>query len=285
MILMKKQHINQTALLYKREGQTPLEVVEMFKHQRPEFSQTPIAYAGRLDPMAEGDLLLLLGEACKERTKYLGLDKAYAFEVLVGIGSDTHDILGLTQVNDTGAQAQDTEVDREHLSQILQALKGKQQFPYPAFSSKTVQGKPLFQWALEERLSEIEIPTKAVELYKLSYSGHYHLSRDKLLQTVRERIAQVTPVDDPRKKEGRDFRRVEVLDLWQKNLEAHCDARHQFTILQFECVCSSGTYMRVLARMIGEGLGSSGLAWRIKRNKMGSYRKVGPWGFWTQVYK
>jgi tRNA U55 pseudouridine synthase TruB len=45
--------------------------------------------------MAEGKMLVLAGETCKEREKYLGLDKEYIFEILLGFESDTKDILGI----------------------------------------------------------------------------------------------------------------------------------------------------------------------------------------------
>jgi tRNA U55 pseudouridine synthase TruB len=47
--------------------------------------------------MAEGKMLILAGEACKEREKYLGLDKEYIFEILLGFKSDTKDILGIIE--------------------------------------------------------------------------------------------------------------------------------------------------------------------------------------------
>ena len=266
--------------MYKQEGQTPLEVIQDFKATHPEYARTPLAYAGRLDPMAEGELLVLVGEACKERDTYLGLDKAYSFEVLVGIGSDTHDILGLSKVGPKVPTVTPAEIAR-----VVDGLRGRHALPYPAFSSKTVQGKALFQWALEERLDEITIPSKQVEVYQLINTGRYQISRDELAQHIVERISKVQPVRDPRKKAGRDFRRQEVLAAWRDNLEQPGNTAQQFTILQFDCVCSSGTYMRVLARIIGEQLGTQALAWRIQRTKIGRYHKIGRWGIWSRVYR
>jgi len=53
-----------------------------------------MTYAGRLDPLAEGLLLVLTGEECKNKEKYLGLDKEYEVDVLFGFATDTYDILG-----------------------------------------------------------------------------------------------------------------------------------------------------------------------------------------------
>jgi tRNA U55 pseudouridine synthase TruB len=76
-----------------------LEVLENFKEENPKYKEIKFAYAGRLDPMAEGQLLILVGDTCKERDKYLNLDKEYEFEILLGLKSDTKDLLGLAELN------------------------------------------------------------------------------------------------------------------------------------------------------------------------------------------
>ena len=50
---------------------------------------------GRLDPLAEGVLLILIGDECKNKEKYLGLDKEYEVAIIFGISTDTGDALGL----------------------------------------------------------------------------------------------------------------------------------------------------------------------------------------------
>ena len=47
---------------YKPLGLTPLQAIHKLTTERPELKQFPITYAGRLDPMAEGLLLLLVGD-------------------------------------------------------------------------------------------------------------------------------------------------------------------------------------------------------------------------------
>ena len=53
-----------------------------------------MTYAGRLDPMASGLLIVLAGEETKNKEKYLNLDKEYLFEVLFGFKTVTYDFLG-----------------------------------------------------------------------------------------------------------------------------------------------------------------------------------------------
>lgn len=76
-------------IIYKRIGETPLEAMEKARFNHPEWEKLPMTYAGRLDPVAEGLLLVLAGEDCKEKDKYLDLTKEYELSVLFGFETDT----------------------------------------------------------------------------------------------------------------------------------------------------------------------------------------------------
>ena len=49
-------------LVYKNIGETPLEAIERAREEENISTDVPITYAGRLDPMAEGLLLVLVVE-------------------------------------------------------------------------------------------------------------------------------------------------------------------------------------------------------------------------------
>ena len=80
--------------LYKKIGETPLERIKRFKADNPEYAMLKMSYAGRLDPMAEGVLLVLVDGENKNREKYLNFSKEYEADIIFGIGTDTHDVLG-----------------------------------------------------------------------------------------------------------------------------------------------------------------------------------------------
>jgi len=63
--------------VYKNIGETPLECLERIRSERQELVKERLSYAGRLDPMAEGVMLILVGDENKEREKYLGLDDSF----------------------------------------------------------------------------------------------------------------------------------------------------------------------------------------------------------------
>src|SRR6267143_411770 len=87
--------MNHVLALYKPQGLTPLEIIEQVRIKQPEYQKVKIGYAGRLDPLAHGVLLLTIGEENKNREKYLQLEKTYQFSVLFGFATDTFDYLGM----------------------------------------------------------------------------------------------------------------------------------------------------------------------------------------------
>ena len=46
--------------IYKPPGITPLELIYAFKKENPQYEHEKISYAGRLDPIAEWVIILLI---------------------------------------------------------------------------------------------------------------------------------------------------------------------------------------------------------------------------------
>ena len=256
----------------KLVGETPLITTERLRRERGISKETPLAYAGRLDPMASGKLLVLIGDECKVQEKYHAFDKEYQVEILLGVSSDTGDVLGLL-----GACTQNV-CTKEEAKTVLASYVGDISLPYPHFSSKTVAGKPLHTWTLEGRLSEIEIPVKESKIHRLTFDGLRTISKEEVLTTVRAKIETIPQVTDPKKALGADFRRDDVRKSWDGFALNDSTTYH---ILSFTCIASSGTYMRSLAEEIGKKLGTCGLAYSIHRTKIGKYLPLGnKYGFW-----
>lgn len=262
-------------VLHKPVGQTPLETVEIWRGSRPDLLKAKLAYAGRLDPMAEGQLLVLIGEECKVQTQYHHLDKEYQITIAFGLHSDSGDILGIVEENPT------RDILENDLKNLLPTLLGEIHFPYPIFSAKTVQGKPLHTWAVEGRLAEITIPTRTSHLYNITLDGYSTITRAELVEKATSKIALLPPVTDPRKALGNDFRRPEVLRSWDRIMSGGT-ATDLFCLADITVTCSSGTYMRTLSEIIAEKLDTTGLAFSINRTKIGHYDVANT--MWSKVF-
>ncbi len=255
-------------VLNKAVGQTPLECAELWRASHKEYTGVPLAYAGRLDPMASGKLLVLIGDECKVQEQYHHLDKEYEFSVLFGVSSDTADVLGRLTI-----ALKVPTVSKSQLTPTLKKLSGPVNLPYPHFSSKTVQGKPLHVWTLEGRLNEIKIPTKESTIYKLAVIKVETKIRQEIYEEVSQKIESIKPVTEESKALGNDFRRVDVRKDWKLFIETG-KPTDTFTIATFTCTASSGTYMRTLSEVIAKECKTTGLAYHIKRTKIGNYKPL-----------
>ncbi len=213
-----------------------------------------MTYLGRLDPMAEGLLLVLAGDV-KRREEYLALDKRYEFEVLWGFSSDTYDVLGL--VSGAGKSPQKLE---QKMAGLLKKIGAKKTQVYPPFSSRTVSGKSLFMWARENRIEEIDIPERSIKIFSIEHIHTRLITGRQLLTEISERLALV----------GGDFRQEKILSGWQNALIAR--QNEFFMISKCAADVSSGTYIRGLAQEMGKLLNTEALAWSIKRTRVGEYR-------------
>lgn len=238
--------------LYKKLGETPLECLNRFRLANPEYNDIPMTYAGRLDPMAEGLLLVLAGDEAKNRDFYTDLPKEYEFEVLFGFETDTYDTLGIV------GEYFENSVSDELVKKSLGEFIGNHTQKYPPYSSKTVLGIPLFTWAREGKLGEIEIPTRDISIFSLSYSESKSVSKEYLLLTLKERIESVAG----------DFRQEEILNTWKTVLSS---GPNEYKIFKFHVSCGSGTYVRSLIYELGQKFGCGAIAWSIKRVRVGDY--------------
>ena len=240
---------------FKELGETPLDAIKTLKQAVPGLEDIPVTYAGRLDPMAEGILLLLLGDEVNNKEDYLKLDKEYTFEVLFGFSTDTYDVLG--KITDT----EDGVLTETLLETAIQGLIGTYAQTYPPYSSKKVAGKPLFRWARESRLHEIELPSHTVTVHSLSFDKLETISAPELKKEIARNLERVSG----------DFRQRECKELW----EAYIDNSmlEDFQIATFRMKASGGTYVRALVHDLEERLGIPATTFYIRRDAVGDYTK------------
>ena len=203
----------------KKIGETPNELIENFKKERKITEK--VAFAGRLDPMASGKMILLTGVDCKKISEFCGYKKLYSFKCLKGIKTDTGDILGIPRIS--------------KINDINDLKPNKFYQEYPAYSSKCVDGKPLWKWAREGELDHITIPGKMVEIYNVLVNDTITISSDDLFIEIKDRINQLS-------EKNRDNFRVDIiLNTWKQLLES---LDHNIEVESYILFVSSGTYIR-----------------------------------------
>jgi len=250
--------------LSKSIGQTPNELVNDYKEKNPKARK--VSFAGRLDPMASGIMMLLINEECKLQPKYIGLDKIYEFEIIYGFKTDTYDILGLVTDFITIFNMQSL-----HKIETLDLNTYVKKFNqlYPPYSSIVVNKKPLWEWSKLGLINTINIPSKEVTIFSLEEikNDSIYNNSESLHNIIIDTINTLSDENKPK------FRFKEIVESWNNTFEI-LDIRKTQTkgfspykplIKKYRASVSSGTYIRSLANQIGEDLGCGAIALNIKR--------------------
>jgi tRNA pseudouridine55 synthase len=192
-----------------------------------------VGHAGTLDPFATGLLIVGVGrEATREFPKLVGLDKRYVATLRFGATSDTDDRTGKIIVNDKNS-------------------------PYPLFFK---EGEKIFIPPLEQgRVGRVLL--------------------DDVLKKFTGKIQQVPPMYSAKKIHGKKMyelaRAGQTVERAPVQIEIFSIQVTSYKLQAHELVldihCGSGTYIRALARDIGEALGCGAYLEELERAAVGPF--------------
>jgi hypothetical protein len=117
--------------IYKPIGITCGELITQLRNKH---NYTKIAFCGRLDPMAHGEMLCIHGDETKNTKQHLEHNKTYEFRFVIGLSTDTTDTMGLFNNEDYL-----DDIDINVLLEYINNIKTNTSFPqkYHKFSSFT----------------------------------------------------------------------------------------------------------------------------------------------------
>lgn len=214
------------------------------------------SHTGTLDPMAEGVIIVLLGEERLKKKEYAKWKKGYEFEIAVGISTDTYDGMGLiTDVDLNPNYLKD--VSKEGFDKVTNSFVGNYIQKVPPYSTKKIQGKHLHQITRSNK--KISLPTKKGKIYKFDYLDSKIIKIKDLIQDIGHRILLVTG----------DFRQKEIIDNWRKTFKGRKEESIKIVKLYVEI--SKGMYVRSLAVDFCKKISAIGFTYSIKRVKNGDY--------------
>jgi tRNA U55 pseudouridine synthase TruB len=287
----------QIHLHYKKLGQTPLEALQEYAGLNGiDLKSEPMTYAGRLDPMAEGLMIFLSGEATKKSVKdtFLNLPKTYQAVFLLGIETDSYDLLGMPQTTSASGFSEDTDLSNnltrdqnvnieECQNAMSEIQKNSSLLKLPIFSSPPIDGKPLWVHAKnsfgsspDSKDSKPDLtPKKPMQILDFKISEKIdNTSSKSLLQYIESAVQKVSG----------DFRQKEILSAWrelcvtnsrqEKSLQSPEIAADQQTLQMVHCeiTCTGGTYIRSIANEFGKILGTKSCLFSLKRTDIGEYK-------------
>ncbi len=158
--------MNGILLVNKPKGITSHDVVAKLRRV---LSTKAVGHAGTLDPMAQGLLILLLGEATKFSNYIMGQDKKYSAEIQLGIETDSWDAEGELLTSAKDFEQKKLDFSEDDIKSVVESLKGDLNFQVPVHSAIKIKGKKLYDYARQGKA--IQVPTRLMKFYKAQYKG------------------------------------------------------------------------------------------------------------------
>lgn len=224
-----------------------------------------VGHAGTLDPLATGVLLVCVGKATKLADELQRHEKEYLAGVVLGATTPSFD-----REKDIDRRCPLEGVSEEALRDVLPSFLGEQEQVAPLFSAKSVDGVRAYEMARKA--------------YKAAQRGEGTFDHSATELLTRQRIcipeielvaygdcslckgcAEATPTcaeTDSRGIEARVNPRINVIPL--EGLDLPCAL--------VRVSCTKGTYIRALARDLGEALGSGAFLGSLRRTRTGGFR-------------
>lgn len=226
--------------------------------------QEKATHTGTLDPMADGVVIVLTGQDRFQKEKLARQWKTYQFEVLVGVKTDSHDLLGLPQLSLSTLRKVHQMDDQKiitNIKSILPNYLGQQTQKRPRFSAKRIGGKSAFDKAKENKQFDAGTQRVYVHDIKLIDSKRYNLPT--LQKEVIEKLQTVTG----------DFRQKQILQEWNKLFQnlASSGENQSGLLLTLEARVGRRTYIRALVRDIFQELKLPATTFSLTRTINGPY--------------
>lgn len=217
-----------------------------------------VGHAGTLDPLATGVLLVCIGKATKLAETLQKEGKEYLAGVSFGATTPSYDL----------EKAIDQEypvegVTEESVREVLPWFLGEQEQIAPLFSAKSVDGVRAYELARKQ--------------YREAHKEKTDVMTDfdhTVAETLNKQIINISGMElisfFPNGKESgpelsdeglRPNPRINVVDTSALHLP----------LAMIRIKCSKGTYIRALARDLGEALGSGAHLHSLKRTKSGGF--------------
>ncbi|WP_225431772.1 tRNA pseudouridine(55) synthase TruB [Bifidobacterium platyrrhinorum] len=212
-----------------------------------------VGHAGTLDPMATGMLVIGFGRATRLLQYIVEHDKTYEATIRLGAGTTTDDAEGELIRFPSGEGSRAVPPDRARIEAMIaeRFLGDIEQVPN-TFSAIKINGQRAYDLAREGR--DVELKARPVHIADFS------------VLDVRAGVASVSSTTAPLEPGDATAR------MDHRDRDATADpARIPVVDVDVRVSCSSGTYIRALARDLGAALGTGGYLTRLRRTRVGRF--------------
>lgn len=222
-----------------------------------------VGHAGTLDPLASGVMIICTGKATKQIDQLQAGTKEYIATLRLGCTTPSFDA-----EHPVDATFPTSHITREAVLEALEKFKGSIWQVPPVYSACKVEGRRAFDYVRqgeEVELKAKELVIDEIELLDLHLpeQGIVSPKAEEILSTVRESVDI--------KAFGRRKQLLEDAEMASASLHEQTEASVETPYLTIRVVCSKGTYIRALARDIGQALQSGAYLIGLRRTRVGDF--------------
>ena len=241
-------------------------------------SNLKVGHAGTLDPLATGILIVCIGAATKKAEQLQASPKTYMAGVSFGATTPSFD-----REKDIDKVCPLDGVSLETLKAVLPSFTGEQDQVAPIFSAKSVDGVRAYETARkllkQARRDGVEFDHSAAQLLQTNRINIYELKVAEWLDTPPEADASgpslplipPTPWAPPAIKRGCLGASAPASGGASGRINVAPISGYRLPTAMLEVRCSKGTYIRALARDLGEALGSGAFLSSLRRIANGGF--------------
>lgn len=212
-----------------------------------------VGHAGTLDPLATGVLLVCIGKATKLAQELQSHPKEYLAGVVFGATTPSYD-----REKQIDAFCPLDGVSPEALQRVLPSFIGEQEQVAPLFSAKSVDGVRAYEMARRE--------------YKAAQASDGVFDHSEAGLLSRQRIV-ISRMDLVRWSDCAEGPLIPADPLGRPNPKINVIETASLALPRADILvgCSKGTYIRALARDLGEALGSGAFLDSLRRTRSGGF--------------
>jgi len=209
-----------------------------------------VGHAGTLDPLATGVMIVCTGRATKRIDELQAHTKEYVATLRLGATTPSFDL-----EHEIDAYYPTEHITREQVETTLKQFLGRiEQIP-PSYSAVKVEGKRAYDLARKDK--DVELKPKVLVIDEIELVD-CHLGPSPNPSPVREGMS-IIPRTGMRNK------------AFLTSPDTPQDT-NEYPFITIRVVCSKGTYIRALARDIGQALGSGAHLTALRRTQVGDVR-------------
>lgn len=211
-------------------------------------------HAGTLDPMATGVMIVCTGKCTKKIDQLQAGTKEYIATLRLGCTTASFDA-----EHEIDATYPTAHITREMVDEVLGKFRGEiMQIP-PVYSAVKVEGKRAFAYARENE--EVQLKAKPLVIDELELLD-INLPEQNVVSPHAQEVAGMIKAGVHIKDYGRKLQNIEDVEVESEVIP----------YIKIRVVCSKGTYIRALARDIGQALNSGAYLIGLRRTRVGDIR-------------